>query len=224
MIFIISKLTIMKTFMMMMIKMIFIIIKIVFITIRIIFIILILIILYQSILHSVSNKRECFPLKVPEEPSSIQEAELDEIPGADQTCADEAAPLENMPIPSVIIESASSNEGDDDRDGDIISPTAASDNDVTTVSQTMKHMSPSGGVSGLPDDFLYKVETMHDFEAANSDELELKRGDVVLVVPTESAEDQDAGWLTGIKESEWLARGASAQKGLFPENFTQRLE
>ncbi|XP_029688213.1 amphiphysin-like isoform X2 [Takifugu rubripes] len=176
--------------MMMMIKIIFIIIKIVFITIRIIFIILILIILYQSILHSVSNKRECFPLKVPEEPSSIQEAELDEIPGADQTCADEAAPLENMPIPSVIIEPASSNEGDDDRDGDIISPTAASDNDVTTVSQTMKHMSPSGGVSGLPDDFLYKVETMHDFEAANSDELELKRGDVVLVVPTESAEDQ----------------------------------
>ncbi|TWW73110.1 hypothetical protein D4764_15G0005040, partial [Takifugu flavidus] len=134
----ISKLIIMKTFMMMMIKMIFIIIKIVFITIRIIFIILILIILYQSILHSVSNKRECFPLKVPEEPSSIQEAELDE---------------ENMPIPSVIIEPASSNEGDDDRDGDIISPTAASDNDVTTVSQTMKHMSPSGGVSRLPDDF-----------------------------------------------------------------------
>lgn len=35
-----------------------------------------------------------------------------------------------------------------------------------------------------------QVETMHDFEAANSDELELKRGDVVLVVPTESLEDQ----------------------------------
>lgn len=35
-----------------------------------------------------------------------------------------------------------------------------------------------------------QVETMHDFEAANSDELELKRGDVVLVVPTESVEDQ----------------------------------
>ncbi len=31
---------------------------------------------------------------------------------------------------------------------------------------------------------------MHDFEAANSDELELKRGEVVLVVPTESVEDQ----------------------------------
>lgn len=62
-----------------------------------------------------------------------------------------------MSIPSVIIEPASSNEGDDDRDGDIISPTAASDNDVTTASQTMKHMSASGGVAQLPQDFLFKV-------------------------------------------------------------------
>ena len=31
---------------------------------------------------------------------------------------------------------------------------------------------------------------MHDFEAANADELELKRGDIVLVVPTASLEDQ----------------------------------
>ena len=38
--------------------------------------------------------------------------------------------------------------------------------------------------------FCLQVETMHDFEAANSDELELKRGDVVLVVPTASVEDQ----------------------------------
>lgn len=62
-----------------------------------------------------------------------------------------------MPIPSVVIEPASSNEGDDDRDADIISPIAISDNGVTAENQTVKHMSPSGGVSGLPDDFLYKV-------------------------------------------------------------------
>ncbi|XP_054452019.1 amphiphysin [Anoplopoma fimbria] len=148
------------------------------------------------------------------------------IPPADEaeTSPGEAAPSEKMPIPSVVIEPASSNEGDDDRDADIISPTAISDNGVTAENPTVKHMSPSGGVSGLPDDFLYKVETMHDFEAANSDELELKRGDVVLVVPTASVEDQDAGWLTGIKESEWLTLGAAAHKGLFPDNFTQRLE
>nr|XP_033505523.1 amphiphysin isoform X10 [Epinephelus lanceolatus] len=155
-----------------------------------------------------------------------EKAELGEIPPVDEAkpSPDEAAPSEKMPIPSVVIEPASSNEGDDDRDADIISPTAISDNGVTAGNQPIKHMSPSGGVSGLPDDFLYKVETMHDFEAANSDELELKRGDIVLVVPTASVEDQDAGWLTGIKESDWLTLGAGAHKGLFPENFTQRLE
>uniref|UniRef100_A0A3P9CWR6 Amphiphysin n=1 Tax=Maylandia zebra TaxID=106582 RepID=A0A3P9CWR6_9CICH len=155
-----------------------------------------------------------------------EQAEVSEIPSAEQakTSPSEAASSENMPIPSVVIEPASSNEGDDDRDADIISPTAISDNGVTTENQNIKHISPSGGASGLPDDFLYKVETIHDFEAANSDELDLKRGDVVLVVPTASVEDQDAGWLTGIKESDWLTFGAGAQKGLFPENFTQHLE
>uniref|UniRef100_A0A667XUJ9 Amphiphysin n=1 Tax=Myripristis murdjan TaxID=586833 RepID=A0A667XUJ9_9TELE len=128
---------------------------------------------------------------------------------------------EKMPIPSVVIEPASSNEGDDDRDADIISPTAVSDNGVTPEHQVVKDVPSSGS---LPDGFMYKVETMHDFEAANSDELELKRGDVVLVVPTVSAEDQDAGWLTGIKESDWLTLGIGAQSGLFPDNFVQRLE
>lgn len=35
-----------------------------------------------------------------------------------------------------------------------------------------------------------QVETLHDFEAANSDELNLQRGDVVLVVPSDSEADQ----------------------------------
>ncbi|XP_074544591.1 amphiphysin isoform X2 [Halichoeres trimaculatus] len=154
-----------------------------------------------------------------------EQAGITQVPPTEETTSPaEEAPSEKMPIPSVVIEPASSNEGDDDRDADIISPVAISDNGVTAENQPIKHMSPSGGASGLPDDFLYKVETMHDFEAANSDELDLKRGDVVLVVPTASAEDQDAGWLTGMKESDWLTLGAGAQKGLFPENFIQRLE
>uniref|UniRef100_A0AAY4DTJ7 Amphiphysin n=1 Tax=Denticeps clupeoides TaxID=299321 RepID=A0AAY4DTJ7_9TELE len=82
----------------------------------------------------------------------------------------------------------------------------------------------SGDAGDAASPFPEQVETMHDFEAANSDELELKMGDVVLVIPTDLAEDQDAGWLTGIREADWLQRGTQAQKGLFPENFTQRLE
>ncbi|XP_054623805.1 amphiphysin isoform X3 [Dunckerocampus dactyliophorus] len=131
---------------------------------------------------------------------------------------------ETMPIPSVVIEPASSNEGDDDRDADIISPSAISDNGVAADKPSIKPTSSSAGMAGLPSDFLYKVETMHDFEAANCDELDLKQGDVVLVVPTASIEDQEAGWLTGFKESDWTRLGTGAQKGLFPENFIQRLE
>lgn len=63
---------------------------------------------------------------------------------------------ENMPIPSVVIEPASSNEGDDDRDTDIISPTAVADEGVSSQSHAFKHMSPGGG-SAFPDDFLYKA-------------------------------------------------------------------
>lgn len=125
---------------------------------------------------------------------------------------------EKMAIPSVVIEPASSNEGDDDRDADIISPTVAAGNSSSSV----QHIGPSAGT--LPQDFLYKVETMHDFEAANADELELRRGDVVLVVPTVNLEDQEAGWLTGIKVTDWSSLGVSAQRGLFPENFVQRLD
>uniref|UniRef100_A0AAR2JX58 Amphiphysin n=1 Tax=Pygocentrus nattereri TaxID=42514 RepID=A0AAR2JX58_PYGNA len=145
-------------------------------------------------------------------PSTVESPTAAETEAAEQI-------EEKMPIPSVVIEPASSNEGDDDRDGDIISPTATSGNDVTPDSQIAKDISSSG----MPPGFMFKVETMHDFEAANPDELELKRGDIVLVVPTELLEDQDAGWLTGMKESDWLQHGTSAQKGLFPENFTQRV-
>ncbi|XP_026170413.1 amphiphysin [Mastacembelus armatus] len=158
-------------------------------------------------------------------PSTEKAEQVESSPAEEaQTPSGEVGSSEKMPIPSVVIEPASSNEGDDDRDVDIISPSAISDNGVPGDNQGTKHITSSGGVLELPDDFLYKVQTMHDFEAANLDELELKRGDIVLVIPTASAEDQDAGWLTGIKESDWLTLGVAAQKGLFPENFTQRFE
>ncbi|XP_055723569.1 amphiphysin isoform X2 [Salvelinus fontinalis] len=162
-----------------------------------------------------------------ESATSPGEEKPDSTVGSPVTSAEPegAAPTEEkMPIPSVVIEPASSNEGDDDRDIIDISPTTISDNGVTPDTQAAKEITTSDSPPGLPPGFLYKVETLHDFEAANSDELELKKGDVVLVVPTATAEDQDAGWLTGIKESDWSHLGASAHKGLFPENFTQRLE
>ncbi|XP_015209942.2 amphiphysin isoform X2 [Lepisosteus oculatus] len=169
---------------------------------------------------------------------------------------------EKMPIPSVVIEPASNNEGEEEdlqtegvskeevskeeaaADGEAsvnsaVQETGASSppaEDSQQVNKTVDVEAPGAvqpsaetktepaSAQSLPPGFLFKVEALHDFEAANTDELNLKKGDIVLVIPSETVEDQDAGWLTGIKEPDWLQNGDITQKGLFPENFTQRLE
>ncbi|XP_067406506.1 amphiphysin isoform X3 [Emydura macquarii macquarii] len=97
--------------------------------------------------------------------------------------------------------------------------------EIQTTSSEEQPISADDAAHGMPPGFLFKVEALHDFEAANSDELNLKRGDTVLVISSETTADQEAGWLTGIKESDWLQYGdAVTYKGLFPENFTKSLE
>uniref|UniRef100_A0A8C3PZX5 Amphiphysin n=1 Tax=Chrysolophus pictus TaxID=9089 RepID=A0A8C3PZX5_CHRPC len=150
-------------------------------------------------------------------------------------------------IPSVVIEPASNNEGEGEEHDVIVNEskdaaaemgTQGSDIETSQVGSEQKpteeiQTAPSqdqpasagDAASDMPPGFLFKVEVLHDFEAANSDELNLKRGDIVLVIPSETTADQEAGWLTGIKESEWLQyRDANSYKGLFPENFTRHLE
>ncbi|NWH91242.1 AMPH protein, partial [Aegithalos caudatus] len=153
-------------------------------------------------------------------------------------------------IPSVIIEPASNNEGEgeehevimnESKDDTIKLGTQVTDTSLSETSQAGNDQKPAEEIqavlsqdqpvpaedtaSAMPPGFLYKVEVLHDFEAANSDELNLKRGDIVLVIPSETTADQEAGWLTGIKESEWLQyKDANSYKGLFPENFTRHLE
>ncbi|KFQ75932.1 Amphiphysin, partial [Phaethon lepturus] len=146
-------------------------------------------------------------------------------------------------IPSVVIEPASNNEGEAEEHEDVVNEskdaaaemgTQGTDASPSEISQAeseqkpteeMQAAPPRDAASAMPPGFLFKVEVLHDFEAANSDELNLKRGDIVLVIPSETTADQEAGWLTGIKESKWLQyRDANSYKGLFPENFTHRLE
>uniref|UniRef100_A0A672KBY4 Myc box-dependent-interacting protein 1 n=1 Tax=Sinocyclocheilus grahami TaxID=75366 RepID=A0A672KBY4_SINGR len=64
---------------------------------------------------------------------------------------------------------------------------------------------------------------LHDYNATDSDELELKAGDVVLVVSYGNPEEQDEGWLMGVRESDWSQNKDLGKKGVFPENFTQRM-
>ncbi|KAL2087857.1 hypothetical protein ACEWY4_016685 [Coilia grayii] len=74
----------------------------------------------------------------------------------------------------------------------------------------------------LPPGVLYKVKAMHDYAATDGDELEMKAGDVVLVMAFDNPDEQDEGWLLGVKESHWLANKNLSARGVFPENFTQR--
>ncbi|TRY94848.1 hypothetical protein DNTS_025188 [Danionella cerebrum] len=75
----------------------------------------------------------------------------------------------------------------------------------------------------MPESFLFKVRTMHDYNANDSDELELKAGDVVLVLNFENPDEQDEGWLMGVRESDWMEYKDVEKKGVFPENFTERM-
>ncbi|KAK2888839.1 hypothetical protein QQF64_029158 [Cirrhinus molitorella] len=75
----------------------------------------------------------------------------------------------------------------------------------------------------LPPSVIYKVKVMHDYVATDNDELDLKAGDIVLVLPFANPDEQDEGWLMGVKESHWLQNKNLLAKGVFPENFTQKL-
>ncbi|XP_058534199.1 amphiphysin isoform X4 [Ochotona princeps] len=162
-----------------------------------------------------------------------------------------AVPQEKV-IPSVVIEPASNHEGEGEQEVTISAESEGATEDLSAVGPAGEtselaaeqkpledaqatatapagatdQPAPAGAATqDLPPGFLYKVETLHDFEAANSDELTLQRGDVVLVIPSDSEADQDAGWLVGVKEADWLQyRDLATYKGLFPENFTRRLD
>ncbi|XP_074071051.1 myc box-dependent-interacting protein 1 isoform X12 [Macrotis lagotis] len=93
-----------------------------------------------------------------------------------------------------------------------------------TVNGTVEGSTPSKR-SDLPPGFMFKVQAQHDYTATDSDELQLKAGDVVLVIPFENPEEQDEGWLMGVKESDWHQHKELEKcRGVFPENFTERVQ
>ncbi|XP_074823155.1 myc box-dependent-interacting protein 1 isoform X3 [Natator depressus] len=93
-----------------------------------------------------------------------------------------------------------------------------------TVNGTEEGSAPSERAD-MPPGFLFKVQAMHDYAATDSDELPLKAGDVVLVIPFDNPDEQDEGWLMGVKEADWLQHKELDQsRGVFPENFTERVQ
>jgi len=77
-------------------------------------------------------------------------------------------------------------------------------------------LNPPKGAStdNLPPGVLYKVKATYKYQAEDMDELAFEVGELIQVVEYDDPEEQEEGWLMGVKES-------TGQKGLFPANFTK---
>ncbi|XP_036070801.1 myc box-dependent-interacting protein 1b isoform X2 [Oryzias melastigma] len=107
---------------------------------------------------------------------------------------------------------------DEDDDEDLVPATTKG-----STSPTQQGTVANGSDGELPPGFLYKVKAVHEYTATDGDELELKVGDIVLVLAFDNPDEQDDGWLLGLKESNWLQKKDISTKGVFPENFTQKV-
>ncbi|KAK8394468.1 hypothetical protein O3P69_006567 [Scylla paramamosain] len=67
---------------------------------------------------------------------------------------------------------------------------------------------------GLPPGVLYRVRATYKYTREDVDEISFEVGEIINVVEYEDPEEQEEGWLTGVKES-------TNEKGLFPANFTR---
>ncbi|XP_076366758.1 myc box-dependent-interacting protein 1-like isoform X2 [Tachypleus tridentatus] len=67
---------------------------------------------------------------------------------------------------------------------------------------------------GLPSGVFYRVLATHKYTAEDGDELDFEPGEIIQVVEYNDPDEQEEGWLMGIKES-------TNEKGLFPANFSR---
>ncbi|XP_030656756.1 myc box-dependent-interacting protein 1 isoform X6 [Nomascus leucogenys] len=142
---------------------------------------------------------------LPKSPS--QPAEASEVAGGTQPAAGAQEPGE-----TAASEAASSSL-----------PAVVVETFPATVNGTVEGSSGAGRLD-LPPGFMFKVQAQHDYTATDTDELQLKAGDVVLVIPFQNPEEQDEGWLMGVKESDWNQHKELEKcRGVFPENFTERV-
>ncbi|KAL1491764.1 hypothetical protein ABEB36_012314 [Hypothenemus hampei] len=67
----------------------------------------------------------------------------------------------------------------------------------------------------LPPGVLYRVKATYKYTREDVDELSFEVGEIISVVEYDDPEEQEEGWLMGIKDN--------GEKGMFPANFTRPL-
>ncbi|XP_017797996.1 PREDICTED: amphiphysin isoform X5 [Habropoda laboriosa] len=78
------------------------------------------------------------------------------------------------------------------------------------------NLSLGATTDNLPPGVLYRVKATYKYRCEDADELSFDVGDIIRVVEYDDPEEQEQGWLMGIKEG-------TDEKGMFPANFTKPL-
>ncbi|XP_015173430.1 PREDICTED: amphiphysin isoform X1 [Polistes dominula] len=78
------------------------------------------------------------------------------------------------------------------------------------------NFSAGATTDNLPPGVLYRVKATYKYSREDVDELSFDVGEIIRVVEYNDPEEQEEGWLMGIKEG-------TNEKGMFPANFTKPL-
>ncbi|VDI29544.1 amphiphysin [Mytilus galloprovincialis] len=155
---------------------------------------------------AVENSEE-MPLHAPPKPQSEPPVPPKEPPPEDDDIPTKAAPA---------VENKNEDQDSDhyyDRVPDQLDVSDDKDNDEDNFYEIP---SSSKIPDVLPDDCLYVVVATHVYKNEDEDELPFEAGELIYVLPFDDPDDQDDGWLLGMRKSD-------GKKGVFPENFTKRV-
>lgn len=88
------------------------------------------------------------------------------------------------------------------------------DEKLKTSNYSDVEIPPGASKTNLPPGVYYRVQTTYKYTAEDVDELSFEANELIGVVAYDDPEEQEEGWLMGIRES-------TMEKGIFPANFTR---
>ncbi|XP_078408748.1 myc box-dependent-interacting protein 1-like isoform X11 [Cetorhinus maximus] len=163
---------------------------------------------------------------IPKSPSQAVEQENASSEVTEKGDGDKAASFiseEQSEPKKEVVENENETEADITVSKDVL-PAVVTETLLATTNGAVYDTVPSDEIE-MPPGFQFKVRALHDYNATDTDELNLKAGDIIFVVAHENPEEQDEGWLMGIKEIDWIQqKDLKSASSVFPENFTERVQ